>query len=184
MYSSNETEGIIYITLFIVISKLSLLLARKRWGKIAVRKGDTATKDSWEYISGLWKKWKLDVLLLPPALTSIQCFCFSPFIFFLSLCGPLHVSNSDIVLSAQTEEMTKILSQFLFEKGPSARPNFPLWMYWEEGCKAVQTLTVHCCSFIALQEMASGSREHRTTLQLNQRQCLLCHFASSAISLW
>lgn len=53
MYNSSKTEIIIYVTLFIVISKLSLLLAGKRWGKITVRKGDTATKDRWEYISGL-----------------------------------------------------------------------------------------------------------------------------------
>lgn len=60
--------------------------------------------------------------------------------------------------------MTKISSQFLFEKGPCARSHFPLCMYWEERCMVVQTLSVHCCSSTAPQGRASAPWEHRTTL--------------------
>lgn len=90
-----------------------------------MRKGDTATKDRWEYVSGLWKKWKLDVLLLPPALTSIQYFCFSPIYFFLSLCVSLHVSNSDNSSLCLNREDDKNLKPIPIWKGTLCQTPFP-----------------------------------------------------------
>lgn len=119
-----------------------------------------------------------------PRLHLYPMLLFFPIYFFLSLCSSPRLKFWHGSLSLNRED-NKNLKPIPVWKGCLCQIPLPSVDVLEERCMAVWKLIVHYCSSpTALQGMASGSWEHSTTLQMNQRQCLLYHFASSAISLW
>lgn len=167
-------------------------------GEITVRKGESsATKDRWGYISGLRKKWKLNVLSLlspPPRPPNASGF---PHLFFpIAVCSSLLLKFWHDSLSLNKDDNKNLKPSYSHLKRDLVPDPTAL-------CVCVKRREAQLCRYCQLSnallpmrqawrtpfptpptEMASGSWEHRSTHQPYQMQRLLSHFASSALSLW
>lgn len=110
MYSSSKTEGIIYVTPFIVISKLSLLLAGKRWGKIAVEEKETQQQKTAGNISLAFERngnWMFFYFPPPSLLSNASVF---PYLFFpFTMCSSprLKFWHSSLSLNREDDKNLK-----------------------------------------------------------------------------
>lgn len=132
----------------------------------------------------LWplKEMETGCSFTSPRLLFYPMLLFFPIYFFLSLCVPLHVSNSHSSLSLNREN-DKNLKPIPIWKGTLCQtplPSVDVLGGEVHGCVDTDSslLFFHSTTRNSLRFM--GAQDH--SLQLTQRQCLLCPFSSPALA--